>query len=63
MTLEDVEQHTDTQYRDEKHPDEDTTREPTPMHSEQPCTMPTCTDRDIMPTEKVGCILVSSHLK
>ena len=63
MTLEDVEQHTDAQCCDEKHPDEDTTREPTSMHSEQPCTTLTCTEKVIMLTKKVGCILVSSHLK
>ena len=33
------------------------------MHSEQPCTTLTCTDEVMMPTEKVGCILVTSHLK
>ena len=33
-TSEDVEQHTDAQGHDEKHPDEDTTREPTTMHLE-----------------------------
>ena len=65
MTSENVEQDTDAQHGDGKHPVEDLTpmREPTPMHSEQPHTMPTCTDKVIMPTEKVGCILVTSHLK
>ena len=63
MTLEDVEPHTDTQHHDGKHPDEEIAREPTPMHSEQLSTMLTCTDEVIMPTEKVGCILVSGHLK
>ena len=62
-TSEDVEQDTHTQHGDGKHPVEDVTREPTPMHSEQPCTMLTCTDEVTMPTEKVGCILVTSHLK
>ena len=62
-TLEDVKQHTDIQCHHEKHSDEDTTRELTPMHSEQPCTTLTCTNEVIMPTEKVSCILVSSHLK
>ena len=33
------------------------------MHSERPQTLPTCTDKVIMPTKKVGCILVTSHLK
>ena len=63
MTLEDIAQDTDTQHHDGKHPVEDFTREPTPIHSEQPSTMLTCTDEVIMPTKKVGCILVTSHLK
>ena len=63
MTSEDTEQDTDAQHGDGKHPVEDLTREPLPMHSEQPCTMPTCTNDVIMPTKKVGCILVTSHLK
>ena len=62
MTSEDIKQHMDAQRHDEKHPDEATTRDPTPMHSEQPCTMLTCTDEVIMPTKKVGCILVTIHL-
>ena len=33
------------------------------MHSEQLHTMLTCADNIIMSTEKVGCILVTSHLK
>ena len=63
MTSEDVEQDTDAQHGDGKHPVEDLTREPTPMHSEQPRTMLTCTDKVTMPTKKVGCILVTSYLK
>ena len=39
------------------------TREPTPRHSEQPHTTLTCTDEVIMPTKKVGCTLVTNHLK
>ena len=62
-TSEDVEPHTDAQRHDGKHPDEEIAREPTPIHSEQLRTMLTCTDEVIMPIEKVGCILVSSHLK
>ena len=62
-TSEDVAQDTDTQHCDGKHPPEDFAREPTLIHSEQPSTMLTCTDEVIMPTEKVGCILVTSHLK
>ena len=33
------------------------------MYSEQLHTMATCTDEIIMPKEKVGCILVTSHLR
>ena len=62
-TSEDIAQDTDTQHHDRKHPVEDFTRKPTLIHSEQPNTIPTCTDEVIMPTEKVGCILVTSHLK
>ena len=62
-TSEDVEQDTDAQHRDGKHPVEDLTREPTSLHSEQPHTMHTCTDNVTMPIKKVGCILVTSHLK
>ena len=62
-TSEDVEQDTDAQHRDGKHSVEDITREPTPRYSEQPCTMLTCTDEVIMPTKKVGCTLVTNHLK
>ena len=62
-TSEEVEQDTDAQHHDGKHPVKDLTREPTPTHSKQLCTMLTCTDEVTMPTEKVGCILVASHLK
>ena len=63
MTSEDVEQDTNAQHRDGKHPVEDLTREPTPTQSGRPCTLPTSTGKVIMPTEKVGCVLVTSHLK
>ena len=43
MTLEDVEQDTNAQHHDGKHPVDDLTREPTPMQSERLCTLPTCT--------------------
>ena len=42
---------------------EDTFEENTPTQSEQLYTLPTSTNEVIMPTEKVGCILVTSHLK
>ena len=63
MTSEDVEHDTNAQHCDEKYPVEDITREPPPMQSEQLHTLPTSTDKVIMPTKKVGCILVTSHLK
>ena len=63
MTSEEVEQDTDAQQGDSKHSVEEATREPTLMHSEQPRTMLTCADDIITPTEKVGCTLVTSHLK
>ena len=45
------------------HPTEDTPEEATQTQSEQLHTLPTSTDKVTMPTEKVGCILVTSHLK
>ena len=62
-TSEGVEQDTDAQQEDGEHSVENVTREPTPMHSEQLCTTLTCADNVIMPTKKVGCTLVTSHLK
>ena len=62
MTSEDIEQDTNTQHHDGKHPVEDITREPIPMQSELHA-LPTSTAKVIMPTKKVGCILVTSHLK
>ena len=61
--MKDIAQDTDTQHHDRKHPVEDFTRKPTLIHSEQPNTMPACTDEVIMPTKKEGCILVTSHSK
>ena len=63
MISEDVEQDTDAQQEDGEHSVEEVTRELTLMHSEQPCTTLTCADDIIMPTKKVGCTLVTSHLK
>ena len=62
-TSEGVEQGTDVQQEDGKHSVEDVTREPTLMHSEQLHTMLTCDDDIIMPTKKIGCTFVTSHLK
>ena len=44
-TSEGVEEDTDAQQGDGKHSVEDVTREPTPMHSEQLCTMLTCAEK------------------
>ena len=63
MTSEDVEPDTNAQHCGGKHTEEGITREPVPMQSEQLRTLPTSTDKVIMPTEKVGCTLVTSHLK
>ena len=63
MTSEGVEQDTDAQQGDGRHSVENVTREPTSLHSEQLCTTLTCADDVIMPTEKVGCTLVTNHLK
>ena len=61
--LEDIEQDANAQHQDGKHPVEDTPEETTPIQSEQLHTLPTSTDEVNMPTKKVGCILVTSHLK
>ena len=63
MTSEDVEPDTNAQHHGGKNTEEGITREPIPMQSEQLHTLPTSTDKVIMPTEKVGCTLVTSHLK
>ena len=57
-TLEDVEQDASAQ-----HPMEDTPEETTSIQSERLYTLPTSTNEFTMPTKKVGCILVTSHLK
>ena len=48
---------------DGKHTVEDTTEETTTIQSQLLCISPTSMDKVSMPTEKVGCILVTSHLK
>ena len=63
MTSEAAEHDTNAQQEDGEHSVEDVTREPTSMHSEQLCTMLTCADKVIMPTTRVGCILVTNHLQ
>ena len=57
-TSEDIKQDADAQ-----HLTKDTSEETTPTQSEQLHTLLTSTDEVKMPTEKVGCILVTSHLK
>ena len=54
----DVKQDAEAQY-----PMKDTPEETTPIQPECLYTLPTSTNEVIMPTEKVGCILVASHLK
>ena len=54
---------TDAQQEDDGHSVKDVTREPTSTHSEQLHIMLTCADEVIMPTKKVGCILVTSRLQ
>ena len=57
-TSEDVKQDAEAQ-----HPMKDTPEETTPIQSERLHTLPTSTDEFIIPTKKVGCTLVTSHLK
>ena len=51
------------QHCDRKHTVEDTTEETTTVQSQLSHISPTSMDKISMPTEKVGCILVTSHLK
>ena len=63
MTSEGVEQYTDAPQEDDEHSVEEVTRKSTSMNSEQLRTTLTCAEEVIMPTEKVGCTLVTSYLK
>ena len=59
-----AEQDAEAHQEDEEHPSESVAREPTsPIHSYQLLTVLLSTDDIIMPTEKVGCILVTSYLQ
>ena len=58
---EDIEQDANAQHWDGKQPVVDITREPIPIQSEWLHTLPTTTNEVIMPTKKVGCILVTSN--
>ena len=51
------------QQDDDEYPPKNTAREPTSIHSDQLLTVLLPTDDVIMPTEKVGCIFVTSHLQ
>ena len=53
----------DAHPENEEHPSENVAREPTSIHSDQLLTVLLATDDVIVPTEKVGCILVTSHLQ
>ena len=58
QTSEDIKQDAEAQ-----HPMEDTFGDTTPTQSERLHTLSTSTNEVIMPTKKVGCISVTSHLK
>ena len=63
MTSEDVEPVVNAQHCDGKHTVEDTTEETTIVQSQLSHISTTSMDKISMPTEKVGCILVTSQLK
>ena len=63
LTSEDIEPIVNAQNRDGKYTVEDTTDETTTVQSQLPHISPTPWDKICMPTEKVGCILLTSHLK
>ena len=58
-----AEQDTDAHQEDEEHPFLNAVREPISIHSDRLLTVLLPTDDVIMPTEKVDCILVTSHLQ
>ena len=63
MTSEDTEPVVNAQHCDGKYTVEDTTEKTTTVQSQLLHILPTSMDKINMPTEKVGCILVTSHLK
>ena len=63
VTPEDIEPVVNAQHCDGKHTVEDTTEDTTTVQSQLSHISPTSMDKISMPTEKVGCILVTSHLK
>ena len=62
-TSEDIEPDINAQHHDGKHPVEDTTEETTQTQSQGLRILPTSMDKISMPTKKVGCTLVTNHLK
>ena len=62
LSPEHAEQDTVVHQDDDEHPAQNTAVEPTSTQSDQPLTVFLPTDDVIMSTEKVGCILVTSHL-
>ena len=58
-----ADQDTEVHQDDDEHLPKNTAREPTSIHSDQLLTVLLPTDDIMMPTEKVGCILVTSHLQ
>ena len=63
MITEDNEPEVNAQHCDGKHTEEDMMEETTIAQSQLPCVLPTSVDKISMPTKKVGCTLVTSHLK
>ena len=61
--VEQAEQDAEAQQEDDEHPAEDVARELSSMHSDQLLTVLLSTDEIIIPTKKVGCILVTSYLQ
>ena len=59
MIREDMEPEVNAQHHDRKHTEEETII----AQLQLPCVLPTSVDKISMPTEKVGCTLVTSHLK
>ena len=62
LSSEHAEQDADAHQDEDEHAAEDVERELTPIHSDQLLTVLLPTDEVIIPTKKVGCILVTSHL-
>ena len=58
-----AEQDADAHPGDKEYPSKNVAREPTSIHSDQSLTVFLPTDDITTPTEKVGCILVTSHLQ